>query len=48
MAANQVFRLHDGWQVFWNGRVCSPTFNSKGAAAAYLSGLARGRRPEYV
>jgi hypothetical protein len=54
---NQVFRCpafgryyNDGdgpFRVVFNDRVCSPDFNSKGAAAAYLELLEKGRKPEY-
>lgn len=37
------------WVVWFRGRLCSPFFNSKGAANAYLDALAAGtRQPEYV
>lgn len=54
---NQVFRDPatgrrpedpESFRVFFNGRVCSPDFNSKGAAAAYLQQLENGRKPEYA
>jgi hypothetical protein len=51
---NQVFRdpaygrFFDNYRVLFNDRVCSPDFNSKGAAAAYLSLLEKGRKPEYA
>ena len=32
----QVFYLHDAWRAQWNGMVSPITFNSKGAAMAYL------------
>ena len=36
------------WRVLFNDRVCSPDFNSEGAAATYLDMLQRGQRnPEY-
>lgn len=39
----------DGFGVVFNGRECSPTFNSKGAAQAYLDALNAGtRQPEYA
>jgi hypothetical protein len=54
MVENQVFRdpafgrFHDNYRVLFEGRVCSPDFNSKGAAAAYLEALVNGtRKPEY-
>ena len=44
---NQVFFLKDCWKVLFNGIVCSPDFQSKGAALAYLSLLENGyRKPE--
>jgi hypothetical protein len=51
--ANKVIRDpavkgYDSYRVVFNGRLCSPNFNSKGAAAAYLEMLVAGRRkPEY-
>ena len=37
------------WRVYWNGRLTSPTFNSKGAALAYATILQSGaRNPEYL
>jgi hypothetical protein len=48
----QVFRdpvIKDAWRVMYNGRVISPTFNSRGAAYGYMEMLMRGRRkPEYA
>jgi hypothetical protein len=51
---NQVFRdpafgrFCDTYRVLFNNRVCSPDFNSKGAAGAYLKALVNGtRKPEY-
>lgn len=50
---NQVFRdpaekLLESWRVLFNEKICSPTFNSKGAASAYLSLLnSDKRKPEY-
>lgn len=43
---SQVFSL-DGatFQVQWHGTVLPTTFNSKGAALAYLAGLKAGRSP---
>jgi hypothetical protein len=42
------FRNGEAWRVIWNGLLTSPTFNSHGAAQAYLAMLIRGRRkPEY-
>lgn len=36
------------WMVFVDGRVCSPRWNSKGAALAYVAMLERGaRKPEF-
>lgn len=38
----------DSFIVIFNDRICSPNFNSKGAASAYLQMLERGqRKPEY-
>jgi len=38
----------DSFRVIFNDRLCSPDFNSKGAAMAYLDMLREGRRkPEY-
>jgi hypothetical protein len=56
---NQVFRdpsvkqqgmkNPDTFRVWFNDWLCSPEFNSKGAAEAYLDMLTEGRRkPEYV
>lgn len=37
----------DNFRVMFEGQLCSPDFNSKGAAAAYLEMLQRGdRKPE--
>lgn len=48
---NQVFLDPDSklsWRVMFNNKVCSPDFNSRGAASAYLEMLERGdRKPEY-
>lgn len=36
-----------GWWIIWEGALCTPTFNSKGAAGACLSMYERGdRQPE--
>lgn len=36
------------WRVFYNGKITSPSFNSKGAAEAYLDIIRKGiRKPEY-
>ena len=49
----QVFRDpsvkdQEVWRVMYNGRICSPTFNSEGAAMTYLDLLRKGyRKPEY-
>ncbi len=41
-------RDRDAFRVIFDNRLCSPTFNSRGAAAAYLAVLEDGRRePEY-
>lgn len=32
----QVFYLHDAWRAQWKGQVSPISFNSKGAALAYL------------
>jgi hypothetical protein len=51
---NQVIRdpavWHcDSFRVIFNSRLCSPNFNSRGAAKAYLQSLETGKRkPEYV
>src|SRR2546423_1455759 len=37
----------ESYRVFFAGRVCSPDYNSKGAAAAYLEHLENGRKPKY-
>ncbi len=43
---NEVICLKQGeYQVYWQGKVLSPCFNSKGAAQAYLAGLQKGRKP---
>lgn len=56
---NQVFRdpavrginghpPEDSFRVAFNDKLCSPNFNSKGAAAAYLQMLELGqRKPEF-
>ena len=50
---NQVFRDpsvkdRDSFRVVFNDRICTPDFNSTGAAAAYLGALSAGyRSPEY-
>jgi hypothetical protein len=49
---DQVFRDPaekdaQAWRVIYAGRLTTPTFNSRGAAIAYLSALQKGtRRPE--
>lgn len=53
MPENQVIRdpavKHmDSFRVFFAGRLTSPEFNSKGAAAAYLEMLEAGRRKPEV
>lgn len=36
------------WKVRWGGRVCSPEWQERGPAEAYLSALRNGtRKPEY-
>ena len=51
---DQVFRdpavkEFDSFRVTFGNRITSPSFNSKGAAAAYLDMLREGRRkPEYA
>jgi len=46
--ANQVFKLFHEWKVYYQGRVCCPSFNSKGAAQVYLDMILNGqRKPEY-
>ena len=51
-ARGEVFVLRvDGepcWKVRWGGRVCSPEWEERGPALAYLAGLGRGRKPEYA
>ena len=38
----------DSFIVVFNDRICTPNFNSLGAAKAYLDGLEAGtRKPEY-
>ena len=41
---DQVLDLGYGHQVFFQGRLLAATFNSKGAAEAYLDGLRKGRK----
>ena len=54
MIGDQVIRdpaekTCDSYRVVFGGKLTSPDFNSKGAAAAYLDMLREGRRkPEYV
>ena len=39
----------ESFRVIFNDRICSPDFNSIGAARAYLELLERGvRKPEYA
>jgi hypothetical protein len=39
----------EAWRVQFKGRITSPSFNSQGAAEAYLDALKQGRRqPEYA
>lgn len=41
---NQVMTFGpEHYQVFFNGRLLPASFNSKGAASAYLDGLKKGR-----
>lgn len=41
-------RYSEGWMVWWENEPTSPTFNSKGAAEAYLGLLLSGyRKPEF-
>ena len=45
----QVFRdpankQEDEWRVLWHGEVLAPSWNSRGAAQAYLTGLLRAHR----
>ena len=43
---DEVICLRFGeWQVFWQGHLLPPCFNSKGAALAFLDGLRKGRKP---
>lgn len=45
---NQGAQNPDTFRVIFDDRLCSPCFNSKGAAAAYLDMLTSGKRkPEY-
>lgn len=45
---NQDQTKLDVFRVLWKGKICSPEFNSRGAADAYLEMLRRGQRqPEY-
>jgi hypothetical protein len=49
---SQIFRDpavkdFDSFRVIFDNRLCSPNFNSKGAALAYLEQLEKGRKPEY-
>jgi hypothetical protein len=32
-----VFMLGDGWHAIWHDRTCPATFNSKGAALAWIA-----------
>jgi len=51
---NTVFRdpavkEYDSFRVMFNDRLCSPSFNSIGAAISYLAMLETNqRKPEYV
>lgn len=38
----------EAFRVMFQDKLCSPAFNSKGAAAAYLQQLQNGREPEFV
>ncbi|MCI0393193.1 MAG: hypothetical protein MOB07_31075 [Acidobacteria bacterium] len=43
------FRHAEGFQVVYKGRLCTPTFESRGGALAYINILDAGvRKPEYV
>ena len=44
MSSDYAFQLRDGWRVYFRGKCLSPTFNSKGAAEAFLDGLKKGRK----
>lgn len=44
-APDQVVDFGYGAQVFFQGRLLATTFNSEGAAQAYLDGLKKGRQP---
>ena len=43
-----TLRVGDTFRVFWNGRLCSPEWKERGPALAYLAGLRRGRKPEFI
>jgi hypothetical protein len=44
-----VFERGGAWFVSFDGHLCAPTFNSRGAALGYLAMLKRGqRKPEYI
>lgn len=46
---NQGITNPDSFRVLFNDKLCSPTFNSKGAAIVYLQQLQKGiRKPEYL
>ena len=46
---NTVVKDQDSFRVIYDNRLCSPNFNSLGAAYAYLSLLQKGyREPEYT
>lgn len=41
-----TFSIEQGvWMVRWQGSVLRPTFNSRGAAQAFIDGLHAGRKP---
>lgn len=46
---SRIIKDYDGgWFVVWRGQVCTPHFNSMGAAEAYRDMIKRGQRsPEY-
>lgn len=51
--ANEVVALRNGlmieYRVFFNGRICSPSWQQKGPAKSYLDALEAGtRQPEYA
>jgi hypothetical protein len=47
--ASEVVNFGRGYQAVYKGRLCTPTFQDKGAALAYISILDAGvRQPEYA